>query len=188
MKGKDIKEIIKTALSLFLICAVSAGLLAGINGITAPEIEKNNLLKADETRRTVFPEASSFELSSAPDGTAYYTAFKDTETTGYVFTTRAKGYGGEIEVMTGINTDGTISRVSILSINETPGLGMKAKNESFLGQYNGKSEKLSVIKNGSPSENEIDAITSATISSSAVTQAVNKALEMYNLIMSGQEE
>lgn len=188
MKGKDIKEIIKTALSLFFICAVTAGLLAGINAVTAPAIEKNNLQKADETRRTVFPEATSFEQASAPDGTAYYIALKDSQKTGYVFTTCAKGYGGEIEVMTGINTDGTISRVSILSINETPGLGMKAKNESFLNQYNGKSGKLSVIKNGSTSENEIDAITSATVSSVAVTNAVNEALEMYNSIISGQEE
>ncbi len=188
MNGKDIKEIIKTALSLFLICAVAAGLLAGINGVTAPAIAENNLQKANESRKTVIPEATSFEEAAAADGTIYYVALKNTEKIGYVFTTSANGYGGEIEVMTGINIDGAITKVSILAINETPGLGMKAKNEGFLNQYNGKSGKLSVTKNGKTEENEIDAITSATISSNAVTSAVNQALEMYDEIMSGKEE
>ncbi len=188
MNGKDIKEIIKTALSLFLICAVATGLLAGINGITAPAIAQNNLQKANELRKTVIPEATSFEEAVAQDGTVYHIALKDSQETGYVFTTSANGYGGEIKVMTGINIDGAITKVSILAINETPGLGMKTKNENFLNQYSGKSEELSVTKNGNAAENEIDAITSATVSSNAVTNAVNQALEMYDEIMSGKEK
>ena len=188
MNGKDIKEIIKTALSLFLICAVAAGLLAGINSITAKKIEENNLQKANELRKAVIPEATSFEEALHTDGSIYHIAFSDTEAIGYVFTTSAGGYGGEIEIMTGINTDGAIINVSVLTINETPGLGMKAKNESFLSQYNGKSGKLSVTKSGNASENEIDAITSATVSSNAVTNAVNQALEIYDELMSGKEE
>ena len=188
MKGKDIKEMIKTALSLFIICAVAAGLLAGINGLTAPAIAENDQKKADESRKAVFPEATSFEEKTAEDGSVFYIAFTDSEKSGYIFTTSSNGYGGKIKVMTGINIDGTINKVSVLEINETPGLGMKAKNESFLNQYSGKSEKLTVTKNGKSAENEIDAITSATISSDAVTSAVNSALEMYNAIMSGEEE
>ena len=188
MKGKDIKEIIKTALSLFIICAVAAGLLAGINGLTAPAIAENNQQKANESRKSVFPEATSFEEAVTADGRVFYIAFTDNEKTGYVFNTSANGYGGKIELMTGINIDGTITKVSVLAINETPGLGMKAKNEGFLNQFSGKSEKLTVTKNGKTAENEIDAITSATISSSAVVSAVNSALEMYNEIMSGEEE
>lgn len=188
MNGKDIKEIIKTALSLFLICAVAAGLLAGINTITAPAIAENNLKKADEARKTVIPEATAFEERASADGSIFHIALKDSEQIGYVFTTSANGYGGEIKVMTGISIDGAITDISIISINETPGLGMKAKNESFLNQYSGKSDKLSVTKNSSASENEIVAITSATISSNAVTNAVNQALDMYKQIVSGEEE
>ena len=188
MKGKDIKEIIKTAITLFVICAVAAGLLAAINGLTAPAIAENDLKKANESRKTVFPEATSFEETTAADGNVFYIAFTDGEKSGYVFTTSANGYGGKIKLMTGIDVDGNITKVSVLEINETPGLGMKAKNESFLEQFSGKSQKLTVTKNGKAAENEIDAITSATISSDAVTNAVNCALEMYNTIMSGEEE
>ena len=131
MKGKDIKEIIKTALSLFIICGVAAGLLAGINSVTAPAIAENDLQKANESRKAVFPDAGSFEESSTSDGTIYHIAFTDSKKSGYVFTTSAVGYGGKIKVMTGINIDGTINKVSVLEINETPGLGMKAKNESL---------------------------------------------------------
>ena len=54
---------------------------------------------------------------------------------GYVITTEAKGYGGTIEVMTGITADGSVSGVVLLSQNETPGLGANATKESFTGQY-----------------------------------------------------
>ena len=94
---------------------------------------------------------------------------------GYVFTTAAKGYGGDVEIMTGVDAEGKITGISILSIEETPGLGMNAKKDSFKDQYKGKSGELAVNKDGG----EIVAITSATITSRAVTSAVNQALALY---------
>lgn len=188
MNGKDIKEIIKTVLSLFLICTVAAGLLATVNSITAPEIAANNQQRADEARKTVVPDATSFEETATADGTIYHIAFKNSEKVAYIFTTSAKGYGGDISVLTAISPDGKITAVSVLEINETPGLGMKVKSDSFLNQFTGKAGKLSLIKSGTPAENEIDAITSATISSSAVTNAVNTASDIYNEIISGEVE
>ncbi len=185
MNGKDIKVIVKTAISLFLICAVAAGLLAFINSVTAPIITENNLKSADEARLQVLPDAHEFELKTSEDGKEYYVGIKDGATVGYVFTTSASGYGGVVEVMTGINSEGTVSGISILTINETPGLGMNAKKDSFTSQYKDKTGPFTVVKNGTSAENDILAITSATITSNAVTKAVNEALDIYNAVKEG---
>lgn len=184
MDKNDIKVIIKTAISLFLICAVATGILAFVNSVTDPIITVNNEKTADEARLQVLSEAEEFSQKEA-DGKAYYIGLKDGETVGYVFTTSAAGYGGTIEVMTGIKADGTVSGISILSINETPGLGMNAKKSSFLSQFSGDTGSFSVIKNAEPKDNEILAITSATITSKAVTNAVNEALSLYNSVKEG---
>lgn len=99
---------------------------------------------------------------------------------GYVITTTSKeGYGGNIQITVGITADGTVSGISILSISETAGLGMKATEPAFYGQYEGKqTEKFAVSKDGGEGE-PIDAISGATITSRAVTAAVNVALAYY---------
>ena len=80
--------------------------------------------------------------------------------------------------MVGVKADGTVAGVNILSISETAGLGMNAKNESFLQQFIGKSGEIGVQKNGS-SDTEIQALTGATITSRAMANAVNQALALY---------
>lgn len=185
MNKNDIKAILKTALSLFLICAVASGILAFVNTATAPIISENNKKNADAARLKVLPNADSFVLKTADDGTVYYEGTKNSKLSGYVFTTSASGYGGKINVMTGINADGIITGISILEINETPGLGMNAKKDSFANQYNGKSGPFSVIKNSTPKNNEILAITSATITSNAVTNAVNQAKSLFEAVKEG---
>ena len=82
--------------------------------------------------------------------------------------------------MTGLDEDGKITGLQILSIDETPGLGMNAKKESWLSQFTGKSGTLSVVKGSASESEQIQAITSATITSKAVTSAVNSAVGFYN--------
>ena len=178
MNGKDVKSILITALSLFLICAVAAGALAGVNAVTAPTIAANNAAAADKARGEVLPAADSFEERTAPDGAVYYVGVGGGSPVGYVFTTSAKGYGGDVEIMTGVDAEGKVTGISILSIEETPGLGMNAKKDSFKEQYKGKSGELAVNKDGG----EIVAITSATVTSRAVTKAVNEALALYDSV------
>lgn len=185
MNKTDIKHIVKTAVSLFLICAVSAGLLAWVNGVTSPLIAENSKKTADEAKRLLISQATEFTDETDENGNTYSVATADGACVGYVFTTSAAGYGGDIEVMTGISVDGTVTGISILSIDETPGLGMNAKKESFYSQYSGKTGPFDVIKGSTPKGNEISAITSATITSKAVTAAVNKAVEMYTAIKEG---
>ena len=100
--------------------------------------------------------------------------------TGYVITaTDSEGYGGDIQVVVGITADGTVSGISFLSISETAGLGMNAQNESFYGQYVGvQTDHFYVSKDGGEGE-PIDAISGATITSRAVTGAVNAALGYF---------
>lgn len=186
MNKKDMRDIVKTAISLFLICAVAAGLLAAVNSVTAPKIAANAAQAENEARKGVLPAAEDFAEKTLDDGTVYYEGAAEGKTVGYVFTVSSAGYGGEIKLTVGINSDGAITGLTILSINETPGLGMNAKKESFISQFTGKSGKLSVVKNKTPGDGEILAIASATITSKALTNAVNDALTLYTRV-SGQE-
>lgn len=186
MNKKDIRDILKTAISLFLICAVAAGLLAAVNSVTSPKIAANAAETENEARKGVLSAAEDFEEKTLDDGTVYYEGTAGGNTVGYVFTVSSAGYGGEIKLTVGVNSDGAVTGLTVLSINETPGLGMNAKKESFISQYIGKSGNLSVVKNQTPGDGEILAITSATITSKAVTNAVNDALSLFTRV-SGQE-
>lgn len=184
-------SIFKLGLNLFIICAISAGLLAGTNQITAPLIEQRNEQANNEARKAVLPNASDFELLDSNDYgkngeveiVEVYKGLNGSDIAGYTVKVLPKGYGGEIELMVGIKSDGSISGVSIGNMSETPGLGAKAKEEAFYGQYAGKpATELSVIKSGSAGETEIQAISGATITSKAVTSGVNAAVEVYDSI------
>ena len=190
MKNSKAKEIIVPAVSLFLICVVVTALLALTNAVTAPKIDALAVETQDASKKQVLSSAASFseEKQVEKDGVSYtyYDGLaSDGSVMGYVFVTSAKGYGGDISVMVGVLGDGTVAGVNILSINETAGLGMKEKNQSFLDQFLGKSGEIGVAKNN-PSDTEIQALTSATITSSAMATAVNTALSLYAEIGGGQ--
>lgn len=187
MKNFKISDILKPVIVLTLICLVTSALLAYTNQITAPEIKKQNETAANEARSAVLPEAEKFDSAKLKSGTEYFIGKgANSETVGYVFTTAAKSYGGEIKVMVGINTDGTVSAVELLQINDTPGLGMNAKSPDFLEQFKNKTAGIGVNKN-TPAENEIQALTGATITSKAVSSAVNTALENYAAVTGGAD-
>lgn len=189
MKGKDKKDIARTAVLLFLICAVAAGILAAVNSVTAPKIAEASAAAAEKSKAEVLPGAASFEELTLADGSVCWCG-KDADgnITGYVFDTSASSYGGKVELMTGIKADGTVTGISILSINDTPGLGMNAKKEDWQQQFIGTDGDLNVVKGGIAGKNEINAITSATITSKAVTSCVNAAREGFNEITAKEGE
>lgn len=175
------KDIIIPVISLLVICLVSSALLGGVNMITKDQIASLAEQTVIEAQKDLLP-ADAYEENDL-DGVAYYTALDTNGTVlGYVFTTSANGYGGAIKLMTGIDASGCVTGISLLEINETPGLGMKAKNESFLDQFVGASDMLTVVKDGSAADGTVQAITSATITTKAVTSAVNKAMTMYKSV------
>lgn len=180
----NIKEVIKPAAILFVICVAVSAALAGTNLLTADRIARAAAQKAEESRMVVLPEAEAFQASE--DGTHYMGLSKEAPegvVVGYVFETESKGYGGTVKVMTGINTEGNITGVIVLSHSETPGLGANAEKESFREQYKqpvaNNANGIQVVKFQAPAEGEIQAMTGATITSTAVTNAVNLAIEQY---------
>ncbi len=182
MKCKS--EILSLMWRLGGICVVVAGLLAFINGITAPVIEENNIKNEEIAMREVLSGAEKFEkidvdFTSSDSGVEVISVYK-TEDKGYVVTSVCKeGYGGDITVVVGINPDMTVNKAKIMTISETAGLGMKADSEKFLNQYAGLKTGISVEKNngGNPENNTISAISGATVTSKAVTKAINCAIE-----------
>ncbi len=187
MKNSTVKEIVIPAISLFLICLVATALLGFTNQITAPKIEQLAIETENNAKKEVLSDAADFsdKMTATLDETeySYYEGLdSDKNVIGYVFTTSAKGYGGDIKVMVGVDKSGSVTGVSILEISETAGLGMNAKNESFLKQFLSKNGEISVIKNGTPADNEISALTGATITSKAMAKAVNTALALYKQV------
>lgn len=179
MNNSNFKEILKIGLTLFAITAVSATFLATVNKFTAPIITKNQTKKTYSSMQKVIPEAKEFQTIDITDtekiSQAYFALNEIGEKIGVCIISTANGYGGEITVLTGI-VSGEIRGVDILSHSETPGLGAKAANPEFKEQFTGKTYGILLVKSGA-SQNEINAISGATISSTAVTNAVTTALE-----------
>ena len=175
----NLKEVIKPAAILFVICVAVSAALAGTNLLTNDSIALAAAKKAEESRLVALPGAEAFE-----EREGHYAGLDSAgQAVGYVVETEAKGYGGTIKVMTGISTEGGITGVIVLSHSETPGLGANAEKESFRDQYQQPVENnvggIQVVKFQAPKEGEIQAMTGATITSSAVTNAVNQAIEAY---------
>ncbi|MBQ8028580.1 MAG: RnfABCDGE type electron transport complex subunit G [Clostridia bacterium] len=186
MKNMKAKDIIIPALALFLICLVSSALLAFTNSITKEKIAQNAVETENASRQIVLTGAESFgEVSQRENGLTVCEAFDaEGNVIGYVYTSSAKGYGGSIGVMIGYDTEGTITGIEILSHGETPGLGANATGDKFKLQFSGKSGPLTVNKNSGEGQN-IQAITAATITSKAVTSAVNAATEDFMKTIGG---
>ena len=186
-------KILKNTLILTMITLIAGLALGVVYEITKDPFAQVQEKSKKEAWQAVFPEAdlNDFEETEV-DQKAADQAIADMGVNatidevctvgdqGYVITTTDKdGFGGSIQITVGITTDGTVNGVSILSISETAGLGMKATEPAFYGQYEGKqAEKFVVSKDGGDGE-PIDALSGATITSRAVTGAVNAALGYY---------
>ena len=167
--------IVRLGVTLLVITGIVALALAGVNAVTAPVIAQLNEQKTQQAIEQVLPGGGE-ELESFVDETGMVMAVYASEI-GYALKVAPQGFGGEIQMMVGVDKDGKVLGVSIISQVETAGLGavMAAKTqkgEDFRDQYIGLSGELAVDKDGGT----IDSIASATISSRAVTQGVNAAL------------
>lgn len=186
------KDILKLGVTLFAICEVAALVLGVTNNITAPVIEERNIQASNEARKIVLSEADEFkELDGMNSDIVLevYEGIKDGQVIGYTIKTSSKGYGGAIELMVGISKDGKITGVEIGNHSETPGLGSKATEPMFKNQYVDKDvlNSLLVVKGSTNNDNEISAISGATITSNGVTNGVNAAMKIYNEKLSGND-
>ena len=175
---KNSKFILKLAAILFAISFICTLLLVLCNALTKDRIAQ---LKADaenSARIEVLPDASNFETTKA-EGVqeAYIGKNSSDEVVGYCFKVQPSGFGGSITMIVGINTDGSVSGVKITDMAETPGLGAKASENDWISQFSGKGGEISVVKGGKAKDNEVNAISGATITSKAVANGVNTALQ-----------
>ena len=173
-KQSNVLYILRLALTLLLITAAVAAALAGVNAITAEKIAQIQVEKTRQAIAEVLPE-----MTLDPQVTAVNQGIvKNLYTTdaGYAVEVAPSGFDGEILMMVGI-AQGKVTGISIISHTETPGLGAvagadNAKGDQFRDQFVGLSGELAVSMDGGT----IDSITSATITSRAVTEGVNAAL------------
>ena len=196
------KKIIKDILILCVITIICGGLLGYVYQITKNPIQHQLQQSKQDAYLKVMKEATSFKAYKENDikklskklkgdygknGLEIENALKayhQKQIIGYIIQViDYDGFGGDIEIIVGINLQKEITGVEILSIDETVGLGMNAKNEEFRNQYVGKKvDHFQVVKNGKQNEDEVDSLSGATITSKAMTNGINGALDFYDLL------
>ncbi len=191
MRKLSLKAVLIPTLTLFLVCIIIAAALALTNAVTAKKIAENEAASQQESMKTVCPNAKSFELVKESDlGTIYAGYDENKNIVGYAVDTVASGYGGQIKVMTGIKDEEIIAIDVYYNDDETPGLGKNTSNESFTENFKGllSDDSIFVDKDYNGEGQKVDSVTSATISSRAVVNAVNNACKLYNNEISGGEQ
>ena len=195
-KEKRRNSIIYTVVAIFLIGTVSGLALGVVHDITEKPIEETAERNKKEAFKEVYPgefiyvedketdlkkanaEADGLYSAKADIDEVINVVSNDTVAGHILIVTAHDGYAGDIQMAVGIDAEGVITGIRMLSISETAGLGMEAKDDpSFAAQYVGKKvDSFSVTKTGAADDSEINAISGATITSKAVTNAVNKAM------------
>ena len=195
---------IKDAIILFAITLISGLILGFVYDITKAPIAAAAKAAKNEAYAVVFPDAKDFEASDAETAKIAETAdeisgkgfghvtidevvdAKDGSgnNVGRVITATSKdGYNGTVQLSVGIKSDGTVVGITFLTLAETPGLGMRAGEKDFYSQYANKNTKeFKLVKGSASGDNEIAAISGSTITSSAITNAVNAALYFNSIL------
>ncbi len=158
---------------LTVICFVVSALLGYINSITEPIITEANIKAAEEAKKEVLSDADSFttyEGDDLPEGVV--SADVADNGAGAVFICDGAGYGGTMEIIVGIDSEGTVSGVKVLSHSETAGLGARVANESFTSQFIGEDSELA----------DVELISGSTISSKCFVSLVNLAYEANDIV------
>lgn len=202
MRNKsDISVMLREAGILFAITLIAGLLLGVVNDLTEERIRIQQEKAVQEACKAVFQEAASFEeITYEPDdgltqelaasGVKLGTIFRALDGSGnslglVVESISTEGYGGNIVLYLGVTEEGTLNDISILELSVTPGLGMLAP-DVLVPQFHDKNvDSFTYTKNGAAAESEIDAIAGATITTKAVTNAVNGGLKAAQAVTEG---
>ncbi|MCI5971236.1 MAG: RnfABCDGE type electron transport complex subunit G [Oscillospiraceae bacterium] len=187
MNNKNVKEIVMPALILFLIVFAAVAILAWCNSATYDKIQQINAENAAKARQCVLPKAKQFEEVSDFKGEGIvknvFEGRDGDKKVGYCVSVTPSGYGGEMEIMVGVDDDLKIAGIEIVSSSETAGLGKNASKESFKSQFVGLTKEITVNKNApDKNNNEIQALSGATITSNAVSSGANAAIDAVKKI------
>lgn len=180
MPAKDFLKKAFPVIILTAVVAISVTALTYTDRMTRGEIEAQKEAQTESMLSEMFPEMSRYELSDD-----IYTIYRDEDEIGFAFIAIGKGYGGDIDILVGLENDTTLKGITIISHNETPGLGTRITEPSFTDMFVGVNiNDVALRKDGG----QIDAITSSTISSVAVIDAVRAtAVEKVKLIKASEE-
>lgn len=197
----DVKVMLKEAGILFAITLLAGLVLGFVYELTKEPIRLQQEKAVQKACAAVFSDANAFEeMDYTPDaemqtalselgvevGTVYAAKAADGSTLGFVCeSTSHAGYGGDIVLYVGVKMDGTVNDISLLKIAETPGLGMKAEPVLVPQFHNKQVSEFTYTKTGSSADSEIDAISGATITTEAITNAVNGGLKVAHKLMEG---
>jgi electron transport complex protein RnfG len=163
------KSTLKNAFPIILltiVVTVCVSLLTYVDSLTREKINAQEAEKVEIMLTEMFPEMSRYEFKDE-----IYTIYSDGDQLGYAFLAIGKGYGGDINILVGLSDETTIKGITIVSQEETPGLGTRVAEPAFTDQFTGLDiNDVALSRDGG----QIDAITSSTISSSAVVEAVSE--------------
>jgi electron transport complex protein RnfG len=185
------EKILRLGAILFIVTAVTGIILGLVYQITLEPIRRTQERLRGEALSGALPEARSFSPVGLVPGADpvirdAQRALGDGGPAGYCVTVTPKGYGGPVELVVGITEKGHLRAIRILSHSETPGLGAKAPLPAFSGQYeNREAERLALVKTAPDGKDQVQAISGATITSAAVTDGVNAALDYWRKNLKG---
>lgn len=188
------REIGKLGVVLLLISAIAALLLSVTNELTYGQIITQRENANKQFRKEVLSDAEKFEpiaadtlngiLKTNEKVMEIYAGYNGGKLVGYAIKTGPQGYGGTVEVLTGIDVNGVIKGVRVGTHQETPGLGANATLPNFYDLYEDKNVEMSIkVAKANPKEDEIQAMSGATITSKAVTTGVNYAIDAYKQVI-----
>ncbi len=187
-----IKDMIKTGLFLFTITAIAGLLLAYSESLTGPIIQQNQLKAEEDAQRKVLPGKiyKDFSFKMEKEEFTYKVGYNESgNPVGVIFKVAPKGFANEINTMVGIDMQGHVVGYQILSLSETPGLGMKLKGDKFNADLKKlMSEKSEPIFKVKKDGGDVDAITAATISSRAFCLGLTEAQRKFMSIKSQIKE
>ncbi|MDR1540020.1 MAG: RnfABCDGE type electron transport complex subunit G [Clostridiales bacterium] len=182
------QAIIKPAAALLIITLVAAAILGFVHDVTLEPIAQSQMEIEAAAIRGIFPAADKVQEIEGPLAIPNESSvsrgadiYSKGQLIGVAVYASPTGYAGKVSLVVGFDASGAIAGLQILSHSETPGLGANATQPSFTSQFEGREQELSVAK-GSPKENEIQALTSATITSSAVVKGANDARAFFSAL------
>ena len=189
-KKTSIWPLAKLVVILAAIAIITGGVLAVINEVTKGTIAEQNAQKVRDALNAVlvaetYDEVDISAFAEDKTVTGAYVAKNGDEVLGHCIEVAPNGFGGPISMIVGIDPTGAVTKVAIVNMAETSGIGTKTRDEAFLAQYSGHASEITASTKTTIGENEIKAITGATVSSKAVTAGVNTALQVANVLKGG---
>ena len=170
MAEKNSPSIVKLAVLLMVICAITSAILGAVNMVTAPVIAQIAADKTAQAYNEVLPTKGGYETVDYSDTNVTAVAKCDE---GYVVEVSISGSQSTLQLAIGVDNDGAITGVSVIKHGETPGLGAKSTEAEWRQQFVGQTSGLNLTKRGG----EVEAITGATITSTAIVNACQIAID-----------